>query len=60
MNDTFFDSFDDVIDLEIENFEIVFDEIVEIVNEVDKIVVELLSLSLLKLRLEATLIIFFA
>ena len=56
----FLDRFENVIDLEIENFEIVFDEIVvEIVDEVDEIVVEILSLSLLKFRLETILIIFF-
>ena len=58
--DEFLDRFEDVTDLEIENFEVVFDEIVvEIVDEVDKIVVEILSFSLLKLRFEASLIIFF-
>ena len=61
--DEFLDRFEDVIDLEIENFEVVFDEvvveIVEIVDEIDEIVVEILSLSLLKLRSEAILTTFF-
>ena len=65
--DEFLDRFENVIDLDIENFVVVFDEIVveidEIVNKivdeiVDKIVDEILSFSLLKFRFE-TLIIFF-
>ena len=54
------DRSESVIDLEIENFEVVFDEIVvEIVDEVDEIVVEILSFSLLKFRLETFLTFFF-
>ena len=61
MSDAFLDSFDDVIDLEIENFEVVFDEVDELNDEmIDEMIDKILSLSLLKFRLEASLIIFFA
>ena len=59
--DRFLDRFEGVTEPEIENFVVVFDEIVVgIVDEVDEIVVELLSPSLLKLRSEASLTISFA
>ena len=55
-----FDRFEIVTNLNIENFVVVFDEIVvEIVEIVDKIVDEILFFSLLKFRFETFLIIFF-
>ena len=56
----FLDNSESVIDLDIENFVVVFDEIVvEIVNEIDEIVDEILFLFLLKFRFETNLFIFF-
>ena len=55
-----FDHFENVTSLNIENLVVVLNEIDEIVCEiVDEIVDKILSLSLLKFRFEASLIIFF-
>ena len=60
-NDAILDRFENVIDLNIENFDIVIDEIIdEIVCEIVEIVDEILFFFLLKFRFETSLTIFFA
>ena len=57
----FLDRSESVTDLNIENFDVVVDEMIsEVVCEIVDEIVEILSFSLLKLRFEAFLTIFFA
>ena len=60
VSDAFLDRSENVSNLDIENFVVVFDEIVEVVVELVDEIDEILFFSLLKLRFEATLFIFFA